>query len=233
MPTNKPPTTSPSARLADISHPALRSVICGGCDPVDGMPFIATEWVEGEPLLPFIEQGPLPAEAATELLTQALEVCELLSHVLAEEAVWVETDLQTIIVGNPDSGRGFTFWISPLKWLGGTGENRGLESIVSLTEEIMGWTGKNVSDQAARGLGGWLNWLRAPSATTSLHEARESLAAPIGAEPPAPARKLVSRATPPDKKPGHKPRKPSKPKAFLVDQHPASPFVTAGLGAWL
>ena len=32
-------------RLATITHPALRAVICGGCDPVDGMPYIATEWI--------------------------------------------------------------------------------------------------------------------------------------------------------------------------------------------
>ena len=32
-------------RLAGLNHPAMRAVICGGCDPVDGMPFIATEWV--------------------------------------------------------------------------------------------------------------------------------------------------------------------------------------------
>ena len=66
----------------------------------------------------------------------------------------------TIIVGSEESGREFTFWISPLKWLGGNEENRGLESIVTLTEEIMGWKGQIVNDQAGRGLGGWLKWLR-------------------------------------------------------------------------
>ena len=34
-------------RLAGLQHPALRAVVCGGCDPVDGIPFIATEWIEG------------------------------------------------------------------------------------------------------------------------------------------------------------------------------------------
>lgn len=218
-------------RLADINHIALRSVICGGCDPVDGMPFIATEWIEGEPLLPFIEQGPLTAGAATELLTQALEVSELLSHVLAEEAVWVETDLHTIIVGNPDSGRGFTFWISPLKWLGSNVENKGLESIISLTEHVMHWSGKKIGDEAARGLGIWLNWLRAhPQA--SLREARESLAAAIGEDPPVPVRKLVSRAAPPNKNPGRKPRKPGKPKAFLIINTSLA-ILTACLGSWV
>lgn len=189
-------------RLSGLSHPALRSVICGGCDPVDGMPFIATEWIEGTPLLPIIEnQGPVTEEVATELLTQALEVCELLSHVLAEEAVWVETDLQTIVFGSEDTGRRFTFWISPLKWLGSGEQPRGLESIITLTEEIMGWKGRTVDDEEGRGLGKWLRWLRAAAPATSLHEARESLAASIGAKPPAPAKHLVDQATlPPAKK---------------------------------
>ena len=185
------------SRLAGLNHPALRSVICGGCDPVDSMPYIATEWIEGEPLRPYIEQGPLSPEVVTMLITQALEVCELLSVVLAEEAVWVETDLQTIIVGSESSGRSFTFWISPLKWLGGMGETRGLESIVTLTEVVMGWTGQIVNDQAGRGLGGWLKWLRATAATTTLKEARESLAASVGAEPPLPADNLVIKASKP------------------------------------
>lgn len=215
-------------RLAGINHPALRSVMCGGCDPVDDMPFIATEWVEGQSLMSVIEQGPLTTELATELLTNALEVCELLSHVLAEEAVWVETDLQTIVIGNAESGRRFTFGISPLKWLGSDDESRGLKSIVTLTEEIMGWKGLTVNDQAGRGLGAWLNWLRGAAATTSLHEARESLAASIGAPPPAPAKKLVTRAAVPVRKPVKR----SKPKMLLV-VNILLVLCVAGLGGWV
>ncbi|MES2437800.1 MAG: hypothetical protein V4584_01950 [Verrucomicrobiota bacterium] len=184
-------------RLSTVAHPSLRSVICGGCDPIDGMPFIATEWIEGTRLKYFIEDGPLTDEEATSLLTQALEVCQLLSEVLAEEAVWVETDLQAIVIGTEESGRNVTFWISPLKWLGKHDGQRGLESIITLTEEVMGWSGKTVGDQAAGGLGSWLKWLRAAARTTSLHEAREMLAASIGIEPPLPAKQLVRQATRP------------------------------------
>jgi hypothetical protein len=183
-------------RLAGLNHLALRSVISGGCDPVDGIPFIATEWIEGDLLEPILQRGPLPAEAAAELITQALEVCELLSRVLAEEAVWVETDPQTIVLGNAESGRGFTFWISPLKWLGGSEESRGMRSIIELTEQIMGWQGMVVNDQAGGGLGAWLKWLRGAKNTT-LREVRENLAAAIGSEPPATANQLVLQATRP------------------------------------
>lgn len=220
-------------RLADISHPALRSIICGGCDPVDGMPFIATEWIEGSSLQPFIQEKPLAPEVAAELIGRALEVCELLSHVLAEEAVWLETDLRTVIVGSPESRREVTFWISPLKWLSATEQNRGLESIITLTEDLMGWKGQIVSDQAGCGLGGWLKWLRAAAATTTLLEAREMLAASIGEEPPAPAKTLIIKATTrPLKRPLKPALKPSRSKApcifFLC-----LALVITGIGSWL
>jgi hypothetical protein len=216
-------------RLAGLSHPSLRSVVCGGCDPVDGMPFIATEWIEGESLSLLISGAPLSTDSAVHLITQALEVSELLSHVLAEEAVWVETELSTIVVGTEESGRGFTFWISPLKWLGGKGEHRGLESIISLTEEIMGWKGRVVNDQAGRGLGGWLNWLRSAATTTSLMEARESLAASVGEEPPPPVRKLVVQATSPTRR-GRIKKPSSKAPIFAAL---TLIVASAGLGTWI
>lgn len=182
-------------RLAAITHPALRAVIAGGCDPVDGMPFIATEWIEGPRLEAFVEFGPLDPVEAAKLLSEALEVCELLSEVLAEEAVWVETSLQSIVVGAEGTGRGFTFWIAPLKWLGKNDGQRGLESIIALTEEVMGWRGKTIADHEGRGLAGWLKWLRGRARTTTLHEAREMLAAAIGVEMPDPVKRLVRQAT--------------------------------------
>lgn len=183
------------SRLAGLRHPALRSVICGACDPVDHMPFIVTEWIEGQPLPAYIAENGFSAESAILLIAQALEVCELFSHVLAEEAIWVETSLQTIVVGDSESGRGCTFWISPLKWLGGSGETRGLESIATLGEQVMGWTGRIFSEQSGGGLGGWLKWLRRNAATTTLQEARASLAALTGAAPPPPAAVLVAQAS--------------------------------------
>lgn len=181
-------------RLSTVSHPALRSVIAGGCDPVDGMPFIVTEWIEGTRLKAYTEQGPLAPNDAASLLTQALEVCQILSDLLGEQAVWIETGLQAIVVSSQEMGRGVTFWISPLKCLGKHEGARGLEPIVVLTESILAWTGKTVPDQAAFGLGGWLNWLKKNARTATLLQAREKLASMIGSEPPVPTRKLVQHA---------------------------------------
>ncbi len=190
--------------LAGISHPAMRSIIAGGCDPVDGMPFIATEWVEGEPLRNFLERAPLAAAEATRLLTLAIEVSWQISQVLGTEAVWIETDVQTIIVGAEGDGRDITFWISPLKWLGKSDGERGLKSLASLTEDVMGWRGKMIHDHDGGGLGGWLKWLRQAPPQTGLHQAWEKLAAAAqGTAPPPPrplARPPVRAGTPVRKK---------------------------------
>jgi hypothetical protein len=211
-------------RLTGLNHPALRSIICGGCDPVDGIPFIATEWIEGTVLEPIVEQRPLPADAAVLLLTHALEVCELISQVLAEEAVWVDTCLSAIVLCDQESGRGFTFWICPLKWLGRQEQSRGLESIITLTEKIMGWKGRSVNDEAGGGLGSWLKWLRSAAHTTTLRETRENLAAAIGREPPPAVTQLVTAAKRP-------PARKSSKHALLAGL--GLFIIVAGLGGWL
>ncbi|MGL4399634.1 MAG: hypothetical protein ACRCXD_07175 [Luteolibacter sp.] len=177
--------------LAGIRHPAMRAIITGGCDPVDGMPFIATEWVEGQPLQIKLEQAPLTPAEATHLLTLAIEVCWQISQVLGAEAVWIETDVQTIIVGAEGDGRDITFWISPLKWLGKNDGERGMKSLASLTEDVMGWRGKMIHDHEGGGLGGWLKWLRQAPPQTSLHQAWEKLAAAAQSTAPPPARRLA------------------------------------------
>lgn len=167
-------------QLATLHHPSLRTILCGGCDPIDGIPFVVTEWIEGPSLQTMIDQGPLTEEVATELILQILDLCERLSDTLAKEAVWVETHLPSIIAGNPQSHRPFTFGISPLKWQSRKLATRELESIITLTEEIMGWHDKNVHGHAGS-LAAWLHWLRHAAPTTSLHEAHEALAATTAA----------------------------------------------------
>jgi hypothetical protein len=187
------------ARLAEIHHPSLRAVICGGCDPIDGMPFIATEWIEGTRLQVFLERAPLGFREAADLLAKALDVSEILSQVLGQEGVWVETDPRTIVVGAEGTGRGVTFWISPLKWLGKNDGGRGLQAIVTLTEEIKGWHGKAMP-QTGNALGDWLKWLRGVARTATLHEARERLAGVVGKDRPIPTQSLVRHATAPKRK---------------------------------
>lgn len=182
-------------RLSGIRHPALLGVFAGGCDPEDGMPFIVIEWVEGTPLLSWLERAPLQPHEVVLLIMQALEVSLLVSEILADEAVWIETGLDSILIGAENSGRGFVFSISPMKWLGGEGIPRGLHDIVTLAEQALHWQGKLVSDNAGGGLGGWIKWLRGAAATTSIHEAMQMLATATGSEPPMSTELIVAQST--------------------------------------
>jgi hypothetical protein len=193
-------------QISTVKHPALRAILLGGIDPVDDLPFLATEWVEGATLQSFVDKEPLSSGEAVYLITQALEVCGLLSQALGRESVWVETDLSTIIIGAAETGRGFTFWISPMKCIGKNDGQRGLEPLVTLVEHVLGWRGKAVLDQDGGGLGAWLKWLRLSATSTTLAMAREKLADSLHiarpSPPPSPVRRAVrqaERSTPPSK----------------------------------
>lgn len=183
-----------SQRLSALRHESLRAVIMGSVDPIDGIPYIATEWIEGASLKSLMGGQPLDPALVIDVLRIAIETSIVLSHILGEEAVWVETEVESIVVGSEESGKGFTFWISPFKWLGGQFESRKLSSIVKLGEDLAGWKGKVVGDQAGYGLGAWLKWLKA-NPDTGLHEALETLAATTGNQPPPPVEDLVAQAT--------------------------------------
>ena len=180
-------------RLAEVKHESLRSVIHGGVDPIDNIPFLVTEWVDGLSLREILAEESLDPALVIDIMRLALEVSIVLSHVLGEEAVWIETEIESIVVGTDESGRGFTFWISPFKWLGNQSDARKLSSLVSMGEELAGWKKKIVSDQAGLGLGGWFKWSK-KNPDTSLREALEVLAASTGNEPPPPEEQILEKA---------------------------------------
>jgi type II secretory pathway component PulM len=181
------------AEMAALKHPALRAVLEGGCDPVDGVPFLVTEWIDGELLSSLLEHGEFDAGAAVELLDRALQLCEVISAKLGVEAMWLETTPAMVVLDGAAGGRGFTFGISPVRWLVESQDRRSLLPLVTLAEELMGWRGQLVGDQAGGGLGGWLKWLRGTQAMVSLAEARRMLAVMTGRAPAEP----VSPTSPP------------------------------------
>ena len=163
-------------RLAGVSHPALRSVFSGAVDPIDNMPYIVVEWVDGAKLCDVLNGEALDPRLVIQVLQLALEVSLTLSKILGEEAVWVETDADSIFVGSEESGRGFVFWLSPFKWLGAEFESRKLAALVEMGERLAGWKGKLIGNNAGYGLGGWLKWMK-NNPDASLAEALESLPA--------------------------------------------------------
>ena len=157
--------------LKQVRHPNLRSVFDGGLD-ADGMPYMVTEWIDGTSVQAFAERGKIDPGDFVNLVNKMLEVSELLSVALGKHGVWIETNLHMIGVGGPASGRDIIFWIAPMKWGGPNSAGHGLESVVSLIEDVMTWGGSAIPGHACNGLGGWLMWLRGVSSMTTLHEAR-------------------------------------------------------------
>ncbi|MCX6875927.1 MAG: hypothetical protein NTW21_19275 [Verrucomicrobia bacterium] len=185
-------------RLAGLKHAGLRAVLTGGCDPVDGMPFVVTEWLEGESLEQRLAHGVLAPAAAIEVLDRALELSEALSQVLGEQALWVETAPAMIVWHAAEPGRRFTFCISPQQWLGGDASRRSLLPVVELAEDLLGWRGRVVADQAGTGLGSWVKWLRANAETIPLSEARKRLASATGGVAPEPVRPMIQPVSLPE-----------------------------------
>ncbi len=175
------------ARLLEIRHPGLRETVCGGCDPVDAMPYIVTEWVPGRTLADYIGNAPLAPEDAAGVLARAMEICEMVSASFDRDEVWIDTSPGSMVATEGDAGRGVTFWISPLKCLGKRPDGRGLEPLALLAEALTGWYGRKYGEQTAHGLAGWIFWLRGSQRTTTLREARQKLSEAMGAPPPATA----------------------------------------------
>ena len=175
-------------RLLSVTHPALRSIFSGAVDPIDKMPYIVAEWVDGTKLEDVLASETLDPRLVIQLLRLALEVSLSLSEIIGEEAVWVETETDSIFVGSEESGRGFVFWLSPFKWLGAEFGSRKLAALVGLGEHLAGWKGKLISDHAGHGLGGWLKWMR-NNPDAGLAQALEAMPSRItdGEAPPPPA----------------------------------------------
>lgn len=174
-------------RLKSVSHPALRTILAGDCDPVDGMPYLVTEWVEGTRLAEHLKSTALSPASTRALLDQALEASQMLAAALGEEAVWVETAPEAVILSSGQGGRSLTFWISPLRWLGGAEERRGLLPLVELGEAALHWQGRVFSDKSGEGLSAWFKAIKTNPTGWTLEEARATLHAARALAGTAPA----------------------------------------------
>lgn len=140
--------------LKEVRHEALRGVLDGGVDEVDGMPYLVTEWEAGRNLSEVLEEGPLQAEEAIVLASKGLELLALLCEQFGEGADWIEMEPDTVVVAADDNR--FTFWICPFQWLGVADRDGGVRGLAHLVEHAMGWGDRLVPAAAAAGLGGWV-----------------------------------------------------------------------------
>lgn len=163
-------------RLREVRHPTLRTVLDGGCDPVDGIPFLVTEWVEGRRLSELLKERALSPGSTKALITHALEASIALAGAFGEEAVWVETSPEAIIL--PVEGETLTFWACPLKWLGSPEKRGGLLPLAKLAEKALHWRGKPVAG-TAQGLGSWVKAVRENPDRWTLQDAITALSEPL------------------------------------------------------
>ena len=164
-------------RVKDFRHPTLRTIIDGGCDPVDGMPFLVTEWVEGQRLSELLKSRPLSPGSTKALITHAIEASKELTQAFGEEAVWVEAAPESVLLP-AEEGDVITFWICPMKWLASPEERGGLLPLARLAEKALHWRGKPVAG-TAEGLGTWVKAVRTNPNRWSLDEALQALHEPL------------------------------------------------------
>jgi hypothetical protein len=160
-------------QLAEVRHDGMRSLVAGGCDPRDGMPFLVSELVAGPALADALRQGPIAAASVIALIDRALEVSALLSETLGLQAVWVETAPSAIVVSEDDPERGFTFWISPLNWLHEADTHPGLSPVLELLQAVTAKPAPGDDVRLITGLKRWETWLAA-NLSASPAEARQT-----------------------------------------------------------
>ncbi|WP_205761029.1 hypothetical protein [Luteolibacter luteus] len=162
-------------RLREVRHPVLRKVLDGGCDPVDGIPFLAAEWVDGQRLSELLKERALSPGSTKALLTHALEASLALAEAFGEEAVWVETTPESVIL--PVDGENLTFWACPLKWLGNPAKRGGLLPLAKLAEESLHWQGAPEAG-TDEGLAAWIKAVRENPDRWTLQDAITALNEP-------------------------------------------------------
>ncbi|MCF7733156.1 MAG: hypothetical protein K9N23_15810 [Akkermansiaceae bacterium] len=171
--------------MCALKHPALQTVLGGGCDPVDGTPYLVTEWVDGESLSALLKHGEFEPDAVVDVMDRALQLCEAISGRLGMEAMWLDTTPRMVVLDQENVERGFTFGISPVRWLVDNRERRSMLPLVWLAETMMGWQGRLLGDHVGRGLGTWIKWLRANALAATLSDARRMLANMTAPQPAA------------------------------------------------
>jgi len=213
-PKNKEVYLEAVATMKQVSHPSLRAVLDGGCDAVDGMPYLVTEWTDGDTLRDWMRaNGNLTQEVSRHVVGRLLDVCIELSKVFNREALWLETALESVIVSPRDGTATMpmvSFWVCPWRWFGGASADDWRAGVADFAEALLGGPGKAGADPRNAPLMMWVQRIRQKEITT-LRAAFAALKVPIVAAGAAP----IALAAPVDAA-----RKPAEP--FAAAPRPAA-----------
>lgn len=192
--------------LCSVRHESLAAVTGGGCDDVDGFPFIATEWIDGETLEVLHARATLGVDDVLKVLGATIDVSLWLSQTFGREALWVETESTAIMRRNSDKAHDYVFCISPYKWLGISNADNDLKALSGLASQLLHGVPHTNGDTKFSGLIHWIEWLRVTPKSTTLSQARGKLSLLTQPATHAPIR----RSAPPQ--PKAKPFSPRRPK---------------------
>ena len=233
--------------LKKVSHPSLRRVLAGGCDPVDGMPYLVTRWVDGILLREVVAiEGPLDRELVVSLLAQLLNLNMTLSKALGREGLWAEAALDSVVVKPPqDENEVATaiFWVSPWRWFGGGTVAGGAMELADFAEAMLGGPRQVAREHAGTEVVEWIQKIRNKQ-LTGLREIQEALHAPGTPVSPFVLKENTDEATttkdhdapavapkPTDPSPPTKPATPTRPATPTKPRKPAAPAPLVPLAA--
>ena len=86
-------------RMKSIEHRSLRRVLDGGCDPVDGIPFLIFEGREGVTLADFFSSGPINTEQGVVLVEYALKLMLEIEKLFGDKMDWLMMDASGVSCG--------------------------------------------------------------------------------------------------------------------------------------
>ncbi|MFZ9941913.1 MAG: hypothetical protein ACO3F7_07160 [Luteolibacter sp.] len=217
------------ADLRSLRHESLAPVIDGGCDEVDGIPFIATEWIHGETIEELQSRVMLGIDDVYDLLNAAIDLSLWISQILGRETLWVDTDLATVLRRDSGNPRNYVFCVSPYKWLGTRKSDGDLMELSGFASQLLQGMPHANGDVKYNHLVHWIEWLRVAPPSTTLDQVRSKLAQPANPSAQAPVRRT---AAPQPKTKSTLPRKRKRPFRAMLWVNLFLAFGTAVFGAY-
>jgi hypothetical protein len=184
------------AIMKEVSHPCLREVLDGGCDAVDGMPYLVTRWTDGDMLRDWMAaRGGLQQDMARYVISRLLDVCIALSTAFGRDALWVETALESVIASE-ENGEGampgISFWVCPWRWFGAKkGDDDWRAGVADFAEALLGGPGRAGADPRNASLLVWVQRIRHKE-ISCLKAAFAALKVPVDDKETAAATRLLS-----------------------------------------
>ena len=141
-------------QIKQLEDARLRRVIDGGCDPVDGIPYLVSEALTGISLREFCANTTMTTAQAHQLVESALALMLVLEKTFGQTADWLSIQIDHIeVIGDAEH---FRFGVDPMKWLGLRPGIGSVKELVALVETVMGWKGRVLVGSAVGHVGAWM-----------------------------------------------------------------------------